>query len=520
MRKVLAMLLLLATITCGFLFARPQQAAAAAYSANKLVDYKIPTDVLQVLLDNSSYADGQTAANKGLTPATVTIGDIADLTTISLATRTQNADGTFTSAPNDTVADWVNSATDKSLYDIDANVYNLNLDGKVDASDGPLVTEKLVVNGGTEYPPFNFLMQIIASGSKATTVDLTGVTSKIADNGNAQMLMALFQTNRLPNLQTLILNNDNLGNLTDNWILASTLLGVTSSQRVTTLSLANNGMTNFAEGSAYSISTYLTTLNLAGNDMTNISGTLNAMLAEIVKNNGSTDLSSGTLDANNWNTLNYITTLINSNSGTIALSNNSVNAIVSAGTGQYSQFNLNDGAVLTYLSQMDDASLNVLKDNPKLSASTMTEIDDQINGTGSTAANELTVSQGVDFGSGTIGALNEALTATGTLKIQATLAAGASLTAQVSAWTAGDGSSFAGVLTLPAATNNLWERTNLQATPTVIYPNNSDNAVQIDQELTGMLLTVPADEQAKVRAETYTAQIKWNIEVGTSTTQK
>ncbi|WP_054678276.1 hypothetical protein [Lacticaseibacillus sharpeae] len=64
MRKVLAMLLLLATITCGFLFARPQQAAAAAYSANKLVDYKIPTDVLQVLLDNSSYADGQTAANK------------------------------------------------------------------------------------------------------------------------------------------------------------------------------------------------------------------------------------------------------------------------------------------------------------------------------------------------------------------------------------------------------------------------------------------------------------------------
>ncbi len=102
----------------------------------------------------------------------------------------------------------------KSLYDCYDNVYALNTEGKVTGNSGSLANYALVFDGHTldnHYaPPFNMLMQIIASANNATTVDLTGVTSEVKDTTLAQSLISLFQTPRLTSINTLLLGSDNL----------------------------------------------------------------------------------------------------------------------------------------------------------------------------------------------------------------------------------------------------------------------------------------------------------------------
>jgi hypothetical protein len=125
-----------------FLIGGGQSVKAASYDSNTLGDYRIPDDVIQVMLDNSVCENGKSPTEDGQTPKSFTIGDLTKLKTVSLATRTKQADGSsYQSTPNSKVADWVANGTAKSLYDVSDNVYALNTEGNVTGNSGSLANK-------------------------------------------------------------------------------------------------------------------------------------------------------------------------------------------------------------------------------------------------------------------------------------------------------------------------------------------------------------------------------------------
>lgn len=103
--SVMVIILAVSSLLTSFLSNRKVSAATTAYSDNLVADYNIPSEVIQVLLDNSLQSDGQTPAAAGKTISNFTIADIEQLTTISLAQRTKQANGNYVSKPADAVAD-------------------------------------------------------------------------------------------------------------------------------------------------------------------------------------------------------------------------------------------------------------------------------------------------------------------------------------------------------------------------------------------------------------------------------
>lgn len=95
-----------------FLIGGGKSVKAASYDSNTLVSYGIPANVVEVMMNNSVGADGQTPIQEGQkTPDTFTVGDVTQLKVVSLANRM----GSYQSTANSTVADWVASGTDNSL---------------------------------------------------------------------------------------------------------------------------------------------------------------------------------------------------------------------------------------------------------------------------------------------------------------------------------------------------------------------------------------------------------------------
>lgn len=286
-----------------FLFGSGQSVKAASYDDNTLVSYGIPRDVVKVIMDNSVGPDGQTPTQEAKkTPDTFTVGDVTQLKAVSLANRM----GSYQSTPNSIVADWVASGTANSLannlYDVSDNVYALNTEGKVTGNNGSLANYALVFDGHTlddHYdPPFNMLMQIIASANNATTIDLTGVTSEVKDTTLAQSLISLFQTPRLTSINTLLLGSDNL---TDAgfYKMGDTVMNVKDTQHLTSLDLSNNNIMQLAWGRNFPIIQNLTDLNMDGNPVQTITDTLNHMLTTVaVSNSGSVQLTDSQLQDN------------------------------------------------------------------------------------------------------------------------------------------------------------------------------------------------------------------------------
>lgn len=229
-----------------FLFGGGQSVKAASYDSKTLEYYDIPDSVIQVILDNSMNADGNSPAQDGKKPSNFTIDDVTKLKTISLANRVIKPNGSFQSSANSTVASWVANGTANNLYDISNNAYAQNDESKVTGDNGSLANKALVFDGHTldsHYaPPFNMLMQIIASANNATTVDLTGVTSQVSDTTLAQSLISLFQTPRLTSINKLLLGSDNLTSASL-YMIGQTVMNVTDAQNLTSLDLSNNGIT-------------------------------------------------------------------------------------------------------------------------------------------------------------------------------------------------------------------------------------------------------------------------------------
>lgn len=331
--SVMVIILAVSSLLTSFLSNRKVSAATTAYSDNLVADYNIPSEVIQVLLDNSLQSDGQTPAAAGKTISNFTIADIEQLTTISLAQRTKQANGNYVSKPADAVADWVktlvgneDTANGYSIVD-GAFKANNDQDGLVTGTAGSLATKTISIDGATHHYGFNFLMQILASARSAKIVDLTGVTSEITDSNTAQFMMSLFQTNRLTALVELKLGHNNLTNL-NAYPLASTLFSTTSSQKITKLDLSNNNMTELSwNNSLGDMLSTVTTLDLSGNNVQQVFGDLLNALRSVAGNGGSADMSDSEL-SKDGNTIRNLIDLMNSSPSTITLSNNGVNTLI------------------------------------------------------------------------------------------------------------------------------------------------------------------------------------------------
>ncbi|GAW99091.1 leucine-rich repeat domain-containing protein [Secundilactobacillus mixtipabuli] len=504
-----------------FLFGSGQPVKAASYDDNTLVSYGIPDNVVQVMLNNSMYADGQSPTQKGQTPDQFTIKNVTQLTTISLANRM----GASHSTANSTVADWVASGTANSLYDISANVYAQNTEDKVTGDSGSLATKALVFDGHTltdqYHPAFNMLMQIVASANNATTVDLTGVTSEVTDTTLAQSLISLFQTPRLTSINKLLLGDNNLTDASL-YIMGQTVMNVTDAQNLTSLDLSNNHITQLAWGRNFPITQKLTDLNMSGNSVKKITDTLDHFLQPIVNHYGTADLSTSDLDAGDWNTIDYIVSLLNISSGVIKLSDSSINAVATSNTHK-----LNNQAIQNAIPQLTDATIDdLLNDSSvKLSDTTKAKLQDQkaINQGGgtSTAENSVAVSGELDFGTNVLNSLDSSFTAKDSLTLNATILPGSQLTATMDDWKVQDGSSsFKGNIIFPA--NSAFSgNTNLNAdTPAVLYTNNGSDPEKLSSTLTGLTLKIPEDQRSAVRAKSYQTSITWHVDAQQSANQQ
>lgn len=507
-----------------FLFGSSQPVKAASYDDNTLVSYGIPDNVVQVMLNNSMYADGQSPTQKGQTPDQFTIKDVTQLTTISLANRM----GASHSTANSTVADWVASGTANNLYNIDSNVYAQNIESKVTGDSGSLATKALVFDGHTladqYHPAFNMLMQIVASANNATTVDLTGVTSQVKDTTLAQSLISLFQTPRLTSINTLLLGDDNLTDASF-YKMGETVMNVTDAQKLTTLDLSDNGIKQLAWGQNFPIISKLTNLNMAGNAIEKITDTLNHMLQSIVDRYGTANLSDSNLDTSDWTTMQAIVAVLNLSSGVVKLSDSSINAVATS-----KQQRLNDHAIQNALPQLTDATIdNLLKDsNANLSDTTKAKLQDQKNtnqgGGTSTAENSVAVSGELDFGTNAFNSLDSTFTTKDSLTLDATILPGSQLTATMGDWTVQDGSSsFKGNMTLPSeGSNSIFtsDKTLNTGTVTTLYTNTGKGPAKLQQTLTGLTLKIPEDQRSAVRPTSYKTSITWHVDAKQSTNQQ
>lgn len=322
---------------------------AASVSTRTLTSYQIPKAVVQTILDNSLMSDGKTPTADGKTVDNFTIGDVQNLKVLSLATRTKNNDGTYSSKASAAVADWLGSL-DFKLTDAGAQqlVTNDAVLGAGYLSNGETSTESMLENGvvkwsgGNQYydptPVLNIFMAIVNSATNATTLDLTGMLSKVPKQSNYDgvhmAILSLVKTPQLKNLKTLNLGDNQIGTdkitagIDNNayYLFRSTTL---TSSTVTDLDLSDNGFTTLDDNILSGIGSQISNLNFAGNNITSISYNNGATFSNATSKSdgGSVNLSgSDNLDISGG-TAYVIASALNSGGSSLTLDNKTANAL-------------------------------------------------------------------------------------------------------------------------------------------------------------------------------------------------
>ncbi|WP_125768134.1 leucine-rich repeat domain-containing protein [Lapidilactobacillus wuchangensis] len=499
-------------------------AATNDYEANLLTDYNIPPTIIQVILDNSLQSDGQTPAAAGKTPSNFTIGDVEKLTTISLAERAKQANGSYTSTTSSIVSDWVKSLLSNNDsangYSIADGAFKANDDqaGLVTGASGSLTTKTIIIDGAGRHFGFNFLMQIIASARAAKIVDLTGVTSEITDSNTAQFLLSLLQTNRLTALTELKLGSNNLTNLSA-YPLANTLFSTTTDQKITKLDLSNNSMTELSwNNSLGDMLATVNTLDLSGNNVQQVFGDLLNALRSVAGNGGSADMSDSEL-SNDGNTIRNLIDLMNSSPSTITLSNNGVNTLIDQA------LKLNDPPntklVENLAPQLDEDSIKQLLDQGLVSkeaaniiARTHDDLDPDLlarlkeaaGGSFDDVTSQLNVSTALTFAplDLDVGQTNS----TDVLTVSYSLPTNTQLTAAISQWTTTANDSFSGQLTLVFPKQQL----SLTNDATILTANTTGKTQTASLATKSVTLAINDVERANITAgATYHNVITWQI---------
>lgn len=531
--------LVVALILAMFLLG-PQSTYAAddsAYAGNHLSDYGIPDEITQVILDNSTESNGKTPTANKKTPATFTIKDIENLTTISLADVTFNPDGTVASSQtNATVAAWiagakawsngVDTSNGQAYYDIQQGVYAQNVDSAVTGPAGTLANKSITVYYGAEKVAVNFLFQIVASASSATRVDLTGVTSQVSDSNMAQSLMALFQTNRLPALKSLVLADDQLGSL--EVILNQlgeyqTLFGESATQEIDALDLSNNGIASFPWSKELPIGDHLKHLNLAGNNIARLSSTINNLLLMLLSNHGAGILTDADLDATDPNTLNWMVTLMNTNTGTLALGRGAVNAIM-----QKAPNLIGDAAINQYLPQMTVSTTEQLlaavtaRTNTNITEDVAKAMQEYVKNGGKVPSAQpdlLAVSGTLAFGILPLGDPLGPYVSTSPLKVSATLNSGSSIYVSVTPFSDETSGQPPFTVNLNFTSEGVDSSALTVTNQNQIFYQNVQPTLEANfiADISQTTMTIPEDQQSLVRAGNYKAAVQWSIVSGPTT---
>ncbi|MCT0956297.1 leucine-rich repeat domain-containing protein [Weissella cibaria] len=354
-RRLRAVVAFLTLIGLGFggvvgyeaTMAQPNQVVRADTASTTLLQLGIPKAVIQTMLDNSLESDGRTPTAAGGTVNTFTVGDVQKLKTLSLATRTKNADGTYTSKANSNVADWLGSldytATTGGASPVVTNDVVLGADylstGQTAAST---ILDKGVPkwSGGDQYytptPILNVLMAVINSATNATTLDLTGMLSKVPTQSAYSTVhmatMALVQTNKLTNLKTLNLGGNRLGSDQQGaaaidgsayYLFRSNTL---TSNSVTDLDLSNNDFTTLDGNILSGIGSQISALNLGGNNITSIDYNNGSVFSNASKSDGGSVNLAGSENLNvSGNTAYVIASALNSGGASLTLDDKTAN---------------------------------------------------------------------------------------------------------------------------------------------------------------------------------------------------
>lgn len=377
--------------------------AANDYTQNTLTVYKIPTTVIQAIIDNSVVSNGKTPSANGKTVANFTVADFRDLTTVSLANRTKDVDGTYTSTTNDVVAaaigdvNMVNAGTltDGNTQTPTALV-SQNLIGDTRMTDmlnllkyGGYATDRWDQQGNrqTVYTTANIwlnqLVALIATSPKLTTLDLTGAFSKVTfDSGYSKIgLLIGMMTHKSTTLQSLALGYNPViaaevqGNA---WTYYNFALNL---PQLTNLDLQSNQLTVLDTQILQNVQNKLTTLNLAGNKISKI--TTNA---EGVFNQATVDLSNADFENLDPSTHKILASALNSGKGGLELSDTATNQLITASINDgWNEVNVNASGLNKVANQLDASTVD------KIATTKPTLVDDKVMATLVTSnANALT----------------------------------------------------------------------------------------------------------------------------------
>lgn len=541
---------LLVLIAGSFFVAQQPVQAANSYDGYTLVgDLKIPQDVVSVMIANSLDASGKTP---NVSASALTIGDVDQWQTVSLATRKQKSDGTYASTTNSTVASWVGGLATSDTDTVETSDMLLFRDLATPENGFDVMS---FLSGGTmgisytrkqiytlaNLPVLNKLILVLMTAKNAKTIDLTGLVSKVASANNRVKILSLFQTVTMPNLKELDLGSNSIGpGLVDsNWAYFLFRTRTLGSQSVVTWDLSYESFATLDNNLLASLGPQTRNVNLASNTLT----TIGYNNGDALDTGGNIDLSgNGNLNSDDSTTLYVLATVISTGGNTV-LPDTVANAVVSKTVDAWPY--ISSRGINAVASQLTAATLTTIANSPnassllsavdpsKLSADAVQQLDSDAyekildhlpddkktsleqkrQDTSGSQADKASVSVAGNwnFGNYILGQTTS-MTSPDAVKITGTLPAGQRLSVTMSDWTS-DTSEISPQLSLPAGDNG-WSQLSLTADDSSpVLTNNSSATMQFSQTLTSPTLNIPqAQGNAMTVGATYTGTLTWSIE--------
>ena len=371
----------------------PAHAAEDTFGQNLVKSYGIPDEVIQVIIDNSRLATGETLAEKQITPDTLTLNDIENLQIFRLADENPVTKGVYQSKPNAVVANWVAESLQNSLLiweekanggqitetvihdsvsDFTYSEWNLTqLGGENKSWIDP---EVLLTDGyeGKKLPVLNALTAIISLTGKnlmgagiATTIDLNGMLSQLTIDTNKvpqlrMMILLTLSIQQLSNLTSLILDHNQIGleiSLPSPDDSAYNLgKGPLNVKSLRNLSLKNNQIRVINDNLLTYAANYVKNLDLADNDINTISWNNSEyfnLILEEVKGASNIDITGNpNINFSDKAVLQVVMNALNSKGQNITMDDGTANELIQNGLSKYNN-PITSAGLLNILEQMN-----------------------------------------------------------------------------------------------------------------------------------------------------------------------
>lgn len=370
----------------------PAHAAEDTFGQNLVKSYGIPDEVIQVIIDNSRLATGETLAEKQITPDTLTLNDIENLQIFRVSNEQTAADGGDASLINVTVANWVATTLNDAWaqWKIAANSevipdnvletsevgfrYDYNM---TQLSGLGMVPERLLASDFSDFkvPVINALLAIASLTGKnllalniPTTIDLKGLLSGVTiPQENVPFLtskiLTMLSIQQLTNLTTLILDNNRIGidlNRSDGAAAFNLGKGPFNVPSLRTLSLKNNGIQIVNDNLLTYAAEYIDNLDLANNDIKTIgwnNGKYFGLILDEIKDATNINISgNGEIDFTDSTVLKILLGAVNAKGQNVTMDDVTANELIIAGMSKYDN-TLSTKGLMTIIDQMDEKTL-------------------------------------------------------------------------------------------------------------------------------------------------------------------